>query len=147
MHKLNNRKQQYLSHNKNSTDSYGHDGLFQYNTSVIMCCGECVNNFICVNGTAYVHVRLRAKIDWLIDWCLTAPHHMQKGQFVPTTGAGNQLSRLRLTKFTRYNECIIAYLTLHDNVTHFAVIHSSYTKATTSYLEATPRNLVHCRAA
>jgi len=52
----------------------------------------------------------------------------QKGQFVPTPGKGNWLSRLR----TRYNA---KYFTLHDNnVTQFAEKQSSYTNATTGYL-------------
>jgi len=64
-------------------------------------------------------------IDWLFNGTST-----QKGQFVPTAGEGNRLSRLSMAKrYTAY------YITLHDNnVTQFTAKHSSYINATTGYL-------------
>jgi len=57
-------------------------------------------------------------VGWLFNGTTT-----QKGQFVPTVGDGNRLSRLRMANEIR---CIGYYLTLHDNnVTQFTVKHSS----------------------
>jgi len=45
-------------------------------------------------------------IDWLIDWCFNGTS-TQKGQFVPTAGVGNRLSRLRMANEI---QCIIPYV-------------------------------------
>jgi len=44
---------------------------------------------------------------WLIDWCFNGTS-TQKGQFVPTAGEGNWLSRLRMANEIQY---IIPYVT------------------------------------
>jgi len=70
----------------------------------------------------------------IIDWLVFNVTSTQKGQFVPTAGAGNRLSRLRMATSlpTRYNAY---YLKLHDNnVAQFTEKHSTYINATTGYL-------------
>jgi len=68
-------------------------------------------------------------VGWLVGWLLNGMS-TQKGQFVPTVGEGNRLSRLKWP--TRYNAY---YLTLHDNnIAQFTVKHSSCINATTGYL-------------
>jgi len=82
----------------------------------------------------WVSSRSIASKDWLIDWRLTAPQHMQKGQFVPSTGAGKQLCRLRMANDTM-NEWM-KVTRRQCNTVHSTVIHSSNTNATTSSLIA-----------
>jgi len=63
-------------------------------------------------------------VGWLFNGTRTST---QKGQFVPTVGEGNRLSRL-IRMANNEIQCILPY------VTQFTVKHSSYMNATTGYL-------------